>query len=67
MKKELIGNRKFRRTMESLSRKKPKISKFLTKDWLAKKDLIQKRIQNNIAKIQKRKQERLNLINSHQI
>lgn len=56
----MSGNRLARRTEAAKERKK-KLPKrpFLTKDWAKRKEMVIVRVNNRIAKVQKRKLERL--------
>jgi len=57
--KNLEGNRAYRRKKEAIERSKKSVPKYLSADWLKKKEMIAKKVANKIAKVKTRKAERL--------
>jgi len=57
--KNLEGNRAYRRKKEAIERSKKSVPKYLSADWLKKKEMIAKKVANKIAKVKARKAERL--------
>jgi hypothetical protein len=59
MKKELEGNRAYRRKKEAIERSRKPVPKYLSSDWAERKRLIALKVANKIAKVKASKAKRL--------